>query len=92
MGIDYLIPGHCSGDRFYDLARDAMGDKVIHSAVGARFVFNSEPVWAAPHCPTTCSSSYLNPAAASCTRFVCAALIAMSSMFAIFGRSRTSAR
>ena len=36
---DYLIPGHCSGDRFYDLARDAMGDKVVHSAVGMRLVF-----------------------------------------------------
>jgi len=38
---DHLIPGHCAGDRFYDLARDAMGDKVIHSAVGTRFVFNA---------------------------------------------------
>jgi 7,8-dihydropterin-6-yl-methyl-4-(beta-D-ribofuranosyl)aminobenzene 5'-phosphate synthase len=36
---DILIPAHCSGDRFYDLARDAMGDKVVHSAVGTRFVF-----------------------------------------------------
>ncbi len=33
---DHLIPAHCSGDRFYDLAREAMGDKVIHSAVGTR--------------------------------------------------------
>jgi 7,8-dihydropterin-6-yl-methyl-4-(beta-D-ribofuranosyl)aminobenzene 5'-phosphate synthase len=38
---DYLIPAHCTGDRFYDLARAAMGDKVIHSAVGTRFVFES---------------------------------------------------
>lgn len=38
---DYVIVGHCTGDRFYDLARDALGDKVIHSAVGARFVFAS---------------------------------------------------
>ena len=37
----YLIPAHCTGDRFYDLARDAMGDKVIHSAVGTRFVFEA---------------------------------------------------
>ena len=36
---DYLIVGHCTGDRFYDLAREALGDKVIHSAVGTRFVF-----------------------------------------------------
>ena len=38
---DILIPAHCSGDRFYDLARDALGDKVVHSAVGTRFVFVS---------------------------------------------------
>ncbi len=38
---DYLIPAHCTGDRFYDLAREAMGDKVIHSAVGTRFVFGA---------------------------------------------------
>jgi 7,8-dihydropterin-6-yl-methyl-4-(beta-D-ribofuranosyl)aminobenzene 5'-phosphate synthase len=36
---DHLIVGHCTGDRFYDLARAALGDKVIHSAVGMRFVF-----------------------------------------------------
>ena len=36
---DYLIVGHCTGDRFYDLAREALGGKVIHSAVGTRFVF-----------------------------------------------------
>ena len=38
---DFLIPAHCTGDRFYDLARDVMGEKVIHSAVGMRFVFDS---------------------------------------------------
>jgi 7,8-dihydropterin-6-yl-methyl-4-(beta-D-ribofuranosyl)aminobenzene 5'-phosphate synthase len=36
---DYLITAHCTGDRFYDLARAALGDKVIHSAVGMRFIF-----------------------------------------------------
>lgn len=36
---DWLIPAHCTGDRFYDLAREAMGDKVVHSAVGTRFIF-----------------------------------------------------
>jgi 7,8-dihydropterin-6-yl-methyl-4-(beta-D-ribofuranosyl)aminobenzene 5'-phosphate synthase len=35
----YLIVGHCTGDRFYDLAREALGEKVIHSAVGTRYVF-----------------------------------------------------
>lgn len=38
---DYLITAHCTGDRFYDLARAALGDKVIHSAVGMRFVFGA---------------------------------------------------
>jgi 7,8-dihydropterin-6-yl-methyl-4-(beta-D-ribofuranosyl)aminobenzene 5'-phosphate synthase len=38
---DFIIPAHCTGDRFYDLARDAMGDKVIHSAVGTLFVFGA---------------------------------------------------
>ena len=38
---DYLIVGHCTGDRFYDLARIALGDKVIHSAVGTRLVFGA---------------------------------------------------
>jgi len=38
---DHLIPAHCTGDRFYDLARQTMGDKVIHSAVGTRFVFEA---------------------------------------------------
>jgi len=36
---DYLITAHCTGDSFYDLARQALGDKVIHSAVGTRVVF-----------------------------------------------------
>jgi len=38
---DLIVPAHCTGDRFYDLARDALGDKVVHSAVGTRFVFSS---------------------------------------------------
>jgi 7,8-dihydropterin-6-yl-methyl-4-(beta-D-ribofuranosyl)aminobenzene 5'-phosphate synthase len=32
----YIIVGHCTGDL---LARSELGDKVIHSAVGTRFVF-----------------------------------------------------
>lgn len=38
---DYLIPGHCAGERFYDLVRAEMPDKVIHAAVGARFIFGT---------------------------------------------------
>ncbi len=37
----YIIVGHCTGDRFYDIARSELGNKVIHSAVGARFVFSA---------------------------------------------------
>jgi 7,8-dihydropterin-6-yl-methyl-4-(beta-D-ribofuranosyl)aminobenzene 5'-phosphate synthase len=38
---DYLVLAHCCGERFYDLARAELPDKVIHSAVGTRFVFAS---------------------------------------------------
>jgi 7,8-dihydropterin-6-yl-methyl-4-(beta-D-ribofuranosyl)aminobenzene 5'-phosphate synthase len=38
---DWLVPAHCTGDRFYDLAREAMGDRVVHSAVGTRFIFGA---------------------------------------------------
>ena len=31
---DYLIPGHCAGERFCDLVRAEMPDKVICPAVG----------------------------------------------------------
>jgi 7,8-dihydropterin-6-yl-methyl-4-(beta-D-ribofuranosyl)aminobenzene 5'-phosphate synthase len=39
IGPDYLVPAHCCGERFYDLARAEFPDKVIHSAVGTKFVF-----------------------------------------------------
>jgi 7,8-dihydropterin-6-yl-methyl-4-(beta-D-ribofuranosyl)aminobenzene 5'-phosphate synthase len=38
---DYLIPGHCAGERFYDMVRAEMPDKVVRSAVGTRFVFGA---------------------------------------------------
>jgi 7,8-dihydropterin-6-yl-methyl-4-(beta-D-ribofuranosyl)aminobenzene 5'-phosphate synthase len=38
---NFLIPGHCSGDRFFEIARSELGDKVIHTAVGTRFVFGA---------------------------------------------------
>jgi 7,8-dihydropterin-6-yl-methyl-4-(beta-D-ribofuranosyl)aminobenzene 5'-phosphate synthase len=41
IDLDFIIPAHCTGDRFYDLAREALGDKVIHSAVGTRFTFGA---------------------------------------------------
>jgi hypothetical protein len=36
-----LEPGHCAGERFYDLVRAEMPNKVIRSAVGTRFVFGA---------------------------------------------------
>ena len=39
IGPKYIIAGHCTGERFYDLARSELGENVIHSAVGTRFVF-----------------------------------------------------
>jgi 7,8-dihydropterin-6-yl-methyl-4-(beta-D-ribofuranosyl)aminobenzene 5'-phosphate synthase len=38
---DYLVLAHCCGERFYDLTRTELPDKVIHSAVGTRFVFGA---------------------------------------------------
>jgi hypothetical protein len=35
--------GRRTGERFYDLVRAEMPDKVIHAAVGARFVFGCAP-------------------------------------------------
>jgi 7,8-dihydropterin-6-yl-methyl-4-(beta-D-ribofuranosyl)aminobenzene 5'-phosphate synthase len=42
IGPKYIIVGHCTGDRFYDLARAELGGTVIHSAVGTRFVFTRD--------------------------------------------------
>ena len=40
---DYVIPGHCSGERFYDVARAEMPGRVVRSAVGSRFTFGASP-------------------------------------------------
>ena len=36
---DYLLPGHCTGERFYDLARESLGECVIYAASGTEFAF-----------------------------------------------------
>jgi len=41
MNPDYLMPGHCSGERFYDLVRQEMPNKVLVSNVGTRYVFEA---------------------------------------------------
>ncbi len=41
MAPDYLVPAHCAGDLFYDIARLEMPGKVIRSAVGTRLSFGA---------------------------------------------------
>lgn len=37
--VDYVIPLHCSGDAFYEIAKQELGKKVLRSYSGTRFVF-----------------------------------------------------
>jgi 7,8-dihydropterin-6-yl-methyl-4-(beta-D-ribofuranosyl)aminobenzene 5'-phosphate synthase len=39
MDVDYVIPLHCSGEVFYDLAKSEMPTKLLRSYTGTRFVF-----------------------------------------------------
>jgi 7,8-dihydropterin-6-yl-methyl-4-(beta-D-ribofuranosyl)aminobenzene 5'-phosphate synthase len=39
MGVDYVIPLHCSGEMFYELARVEMPTRLLRSYTGTRFVF-----------------------------------------------------
>ncbi len=41
MKPDYVIPAHCSGERFYDIARAEMPGRIVRSAVGTRFTFGA---------------------------------------------------
>jgi 7,8-dihydropterin-6-yl-methyl-4-(beta-D-ribofuranosyl)aminobenzene 5'-phosphate synthase len=41
MNPDYVIPAHCAGERFYDIARAEMPGRVVHAAVGSLFSFGS---------------------------------------------------
>lgn len=38
---DYVIPMHCTGEPFYEIAKAEMPGKVLRSFTGTRFVFNS---------------------------------------------------
>jgi 7,8-dihydropterin-6-yl-methyl-4-(beta-D-ribofuranosyl)aminobenzene 5'-phosphate synthase len=40
MDVDYVIPLHCTGEPFYDLARAQMPGKILRSYTGTRFVFS----------------------------------------------------
>jgi 7,8-dihydropterin-6-yl-methyl-4-(beta-D-ribofuranosyl)aminobenzene 5'-phosphate synthase len=39
MDVDYVVPGHCTGEPFYELAKKEMPGKVIRSQVGMRLLF-----------------------------------------------------
>jgi 7,8-dihydropterin-6-yl-methyl-4-(beta-D-ribofuranosyl)aminobenzene 5'-phosphate synthase len=39
MDIDYVVPLHCTGEMFYELARVEMPAKLLRSYTGTRFVF-----------------------------------------------------
>ena len=41
MRPGFLVPAHCAGDLFYDIARTEMPGKVIRSCVGTRLVFGA---------------------------------------------------
>jgi 7,8-dihydropterin-6-yl-methyl-4-(beta-D-ribofuranosyl)aminobenzene 5'-phosphate synthase len=38
---DYLMPGHCTGETFYDMARREMPGKVLQSNVGTLYTFTA---------------------------------------------------
>ncbi len=40
LDIDHVVPLHCSGEPFYDLARAELPGKVLRSYTGTRFVFS----------------------------------------------------
>jgi 7,8-dihydropterin-6-yl-methyl-4-(beta-D-ribofuranosyl)aminobenzene 5'-phosphate synthase len=40
MDVDYVIPLHCSGEMFYELARAEMPTRLLRSYTGTRFVFD----------------------------------------------------
>jgi hypothetical protein len=40
---DDIVPAHCTGETFCEIARAEMPGKVIRSAVGTRFTFGARP-------------------------------------------------
>jgi 7,8-dihydropterin-6-yl-methyl-4-(beta-D-ribofuranosyl)aminobenzene 5'-phosphate synthase len=40
MDVDYVIPLHCSGEMFYEMAKAEMPAKLLRSYTGTRFVFD----------------------------------------------------
>lgn len=40
MDVDFVIPLHCSGETFYEIAKVEMPDRLLRSYTGTRFVFD----------------------------------------------------
>jgi 7,8-dihydropterin-6-yl-methyl-4-(beta-D-ribofuranosyl)aminobenzene 5'-phosphate synthase len=38
---DYLIPMHCTGSTFYEVAKQALPGRVLLSSTGTRFTFGA---------------------------------------------------
>jgi 7,8-dihydropterin-6-yl-methyl-4-(beta-D-ribofuranosyl)aminobenzene 5'-phosphate synthase len=41
IDIDYVIPLHCTGEPFYEMAKAEMPNKLLRSYTGTRFVFGA---------------------------------------------------
>jgi 7,8-dihydropterin-6-yl-methyl-4-(beta-D-ribofuranosyl)aminobenzene 5'-phosphate synthase len=41
IDVDYVIPLHCTGEPFYEMARSEMPNELLRSYTGTRFVFNA---------------------------------------------------
>jgi 7,8-dihydropterin-6-yl-methyl-4-(beta-D-ribofuranosyl)aminobenzene 5'-phosphate synthase len=41
IDLDYVIPLHCSGEPFYDMAKAEMPTKLLRSYTGTRFIFSA---------------------------------------------------
>jgi 7,8-dihydropterin-6-yl-methyl-4-(beta-D-ribofuranosyl)aminobenzene 5'-phosphate synthase len=40
LDVDYIIPLHCSGEVFYEIAKGELPNKLLRSYTGTRFVFD----------------------------------------------------
>jgi 7,8-dihydropterin-6-yl-methyl-4-(beta-D-ribofuranosyl)aminobenzene 5'-phosphate synthase len=41
VDLDYVIPLHCTGEPFYEMAKSEIPDKLLRSFTGTRFVFDA---------------------------------------------------
>ncbi len=41
INLDYVVPLHCTGEAFYEMAKAEMPSKLLRSYTGTRFVFSA---------------------------------------------------